>query len=86
MFKALFFSAWVLKITLISLLWRGVASTTPPYSFLLSCAVTSVGVVFSFRSGESVFACRVAETRSGGGGGWFEGLGVFWGLRAAICA
>ena len=67
----------MLKITLISLLYRGVASTTPPYSFLFSCAVISVGVTFSFRSRESVFARRMAETRSGGGGGWFEGLGLF---------
>ena len=67
----------MLKITLISPLYRGVASTTPPCSFLFSYTVTSVGITFSLRSRESVFTRRMAETRSGGGGGWFEGLGLF---------
>ena len=67
----------MLKITLISPLYRGVASTTPPYSFLFSYTITSVGVTFSLRSGESVFVHRMAETRSGRRGDWFKGLGLF---------
>ena len=86
LFKALFFSTQILKTIFISLLQRRIASTTLSYSFLLSYTIISIGITFSFRSRESVFARRMAETRSGGGGGWFEGLGLFQGLLAVICA